>query len=191
MRLKSDPQLYLDWSVASSSKVVLAYEEKYNRVSDILDSNPELIALCHRDLAKLSRHGAGGRRGRKAEYTTENIVRALIVQMIEGTSLRETIVRIAHSPFLQNFVRLGVRKVMDFTLLDKCFKAIQPETWEAVNARLRDYAFESGRIQPSKIRTDTTVMEVNIHYPTTESLLWDCWRTLKRLLSGIRGRNPG
>ncbi len=190
MRLKSDPQGYLDWSVASRAKIVLAYEEKYNRISEILDSNPKLIELCHKDLGRLSRDGFGTRPGRKAEYTTENIVRALVVQMIEGTSLRETIVRIAHSPFLQNFVRLGLRKVMDFTLLDKCFKAIEPATWKLVNAELRDYAFQSGRIDPSKIRADTTVMEVNIHYPTTESLLWDSWRTLYRLFSRARAVVP-
>lgn len=186
MRLESDPQGYFDWSVASRAKVVRAYETKYNRVSEILDANPELIALFHRDLGRLSRDGVGNRRGRKADFTTENIVRALVVQQIEGTALRETVVRIAHSPFLQRFVRLGVRRVMDFTFLDKCFKAIDPETWEQANDKLRGYAIEEGRLDSSKLRVDTTVVEANIHWPTDESLLWDSWRTLYRLLGQAR-----
>ena len=40
MRQKSDPQRYFDWSVASSAKVVLQYEAKYQRISQILDENP-------------------------------------------------------------------------------------------------------------------------------------------------------
>jgi IS5 family transposase len=105
---------------------------------------------------------------------------------MEGTSLRDTVVRLAHSTFLQHFVRLGVRRVMDFTLLDKCFKLIQPETWKRLNDGLRDYAVEQGQLDPSRLRVDTTVVEANIHWPTDSSLLWDSWRTLYRLFEAVR-----
>jgi len=36
------------------------------------------------------------------------------------------------------------------------------------------------------IRTDTTVVESNIHYPTDASLLWDTWRVAARLLERAR-----
>lgn len=190
MRLKSDPQRYFDWSVASRSKVVRAYENKYNWVSDILDANPGLLALVHKDLRPLSRDGRGKRRGRKADFTTEHILRALVVYEIEGTSLRETVVRIAHSPFLQNFLRLGVRRVMDFTFLDKCFKAMEPKTWRQLNDALRTYAIQEEILDPSKLRVDTTVVEANIHWPTDSSLLWDSWRSLCRLLDQARKACP-
>lgn len=188
MRLKFDPQGYLDWSVGSRAKVVRLYEEKYNRVSKILEASPVFLELIHKDLKPLSR---GDKRGRRAEYTSENILRALIVHQIEGTSLRETMVRLAHSAFLQGFVRLGTRKVPDYTLLDKCFKVIQPETWQKLNDALRDYAVDKGRLDPSTLRVDTTVVEANIHWPTDSSLLWDSWRTLYRLLEAARVEVPG
>ncbi len=188
MRQKFDSQRYLDWSVASSAKIVRLYEEKYNRVSAILDENPRVLELIHKDLAPLSR---GDRRGRKADYTSENILRSLLVHQIEGTSFRDTMVRQAHSAFLQSFVRLGTRKVMDYTLLDKCFKAIQSQTWQKLNDLLRSYAVEQGRLDPSTIRVDTTVVEANIHWPTDSSLLWDSWRTLYRLLTAARDYLPG
>jgi IS5 family transposase len=41
-------------------------------------------------------------------------------------------------------------------------------------------------VNPKVIRTDTTVMESNIHYPTDASLLWDTWRVASRLLKRAR-----
>jgi IS5 family transposase len=38
-----------------------------------------------------------------------------------------------------------------------------------------------GKIDLDNIRTDTTVVETNIHYPTDSSLLWDTYRTIDRL----------
>ncbi|MHB8974157.1 MAG: hypothetical protein ACYC3X_01900 [Pirellulaceae bacterium] len=38
------------------------------------------------------------------------------------------------------------------------------------------------------IRTDTTVVESNIHYPTDSSLLWDTWRVATRLLERARDK---
>ena len=188
MRLKFDPQGYLDWSIGSRAKVVRLYEEKYNRVSKILEASPVFLELVHKDLKPLTR---GDKRGRRAEYTSENILRGLIVHQIEGTSLRETMVRLAHSAFLQGFVRLGTRKVPDYSLLDKCFKVIQPETWQKLNDALRDYAIANDRLDPSTLRVDTTVVEANIRWPTDSSLLWDSWRTLYRLLEAARVEVPG
>ena len=40
---------------------------------------------------------------------------------------------------------------------------------------------QEGKITIENIRTDTTVVETNIHYPTDSSLLWDSFRTIDRL----------
>jgi IS5 family transposase len=72
--------------------------------------------------------------------------------------------------------------MMDFSFVDKCFHAIEPETWQQVNDVLARQAAEEGIIDPSAIRADTTVVEANIHYPTDSSLLWDSWRVVARLL---------
>ena len=57
---------------------------------------------------------------------------------------------------------------------------------EAINAALAQAAVKSGAIDASTIRTDTTAVETNIHWPTDASLLWDTWRVATRLLR--RGR---
>ena len=179
MRQKSEAVLHFSWIDSGQPKIVAEYQEKYKRLSDRLDRHPELVTLVHRDLRRVSQ---GGRKGRKAVYTSENILRALLVMMVENLSLRRTIVRIATSPFLQEFLRLGHRPVMDFTFLDRCFGAIEPETWQQMNDVLARQAAAEGIIDPSAIRADTTVVEANIHYPTDSSLLWDSWRVVARLL---------
>ena len=190
MRHISEPVFCFAWAGKSESadlKIVREYREKYKGVSKILDENPAILEAAARDLKTLS---TGGRKGRGAAYTCENLLRALIVHTIEGDSLRGTIVRIAESPFLQDFIRLGGRRVMDFTFLDRALKAVRPETWKRINALLAGYARETGRMDPSEIRVDTTVVEATIHYPTDSSLLWDSYRVLVRLLRKGRALLP-
>jgi len=180
MRLKREEQQHLDWLRGERvPKVVEDYRGKYERVSALLDELPALLELVHRDVRRLSRGGRGRRQG---EYTTENIFRALVVQDLEGTSFRATVVRIAESPTLQHFVRLGHRSVMDHTFLNKCWKALRPETWEKLNRALTEYAVREARLTVEQIRTDSTVVEANIRYPTDARLLWDSWRVLVGLL---------
>jgi len=189
MRQKRDAVLCFAWSSDDSSelKIVRAHRQKYKRISAVLEANPAILDLAAQDLKVLSQ---GGRKGRRAVYTAENLLRALIVHTIEGEDWRGTIVRISESPFLQDFLRLGNRPVMDFTFLDKAFKAIRPATWKRINEALTGQAQETKRMDPSAIRVDTTVVETTIHYPTDSSLLWDSWRVLARLLRAGRALAP-
>ena len=186
MRQVLDEQTYLDFTPDTTLKVVEAYRAKYAWIDKCLDANPLILWLVHEDLELLSRSSEG----REAKYTTEILFRALLVHQIEKTSWRETVVRIAESSTLQSFIRLGNRSVMDFTFLNRAFKAIGPETWEVVNAELRRYAVRKHDLDVSKIRVDSTVIETNIHYPTDSSLLWDSYRVLVRLLRAVREKDP-
>ena len=80
----------------------------------------------------------------------------------------------------------GESQLMDHTFLNKCFKAIRPTTWKRVNELLAAHAVQEGCVQPNVIRTDTTVVECNIHWPTDSSLLWDTWRVASRVLRQAR-----
>jgi IS5 family transposase len=184
MRRKKEAMLTFEWNNDHLPKTVREYRDKYKGISRLLDENPQILGRVHEDLKKLS---AGGRHGRNGDFTSETILRALVVHAIEGLSLRETVIRIAGSDFLQDFLRTRKKAVMDFTFLDKCLLVIRPQTWRRVNELLGHQAVAAGRIDPSVIRTDTTVVESNIHWPTDSSLLWDTWRVASRLL--MRGRS--
>lgn len=164
-------------------KTVREYRARFKGISVALDQMPELLDLAHADLAKLSE---GNGDGRSADFTSETILRSLLVMMMGGLSYRETVVRIADSDFLQDFIRTRKKAVMDHTFLNKAFKAIQPETWRRINNRLLTHCTKEGCLDPSVIRADTTVVECNIHWPTDSSLLWDVWRVASRLLKRAR-----
>ena len=110
------------------------------------------------------------------------MLRILIVQSLEGMSLRQTVVRIDDSPALRQFVRLGVKPMMDFTTLDKLKNAIRPATWKRINTELAHHAVGEQKISGDRLRLDTTAVETNIHWPTDSSLLWDTYRVLARLI---------
>jgi len=184
MRQKRDAVLTFEWSNRCDLKIVRDRRKRYKEISALLDRNPKVLDLVHRDVSRLL--SRGGPTGRKGGFTSENLLRALIVHQIDGLSYRETSILIAESPFLQDFVRLGPRSMMDFTLLCKAFGAVRHETWRQVNALMAVDARDRGEIDPSAVRVDTTVVETDIHYPTDSSLTWDSWRVLARLLRRAR-----
>jgi IS5 family transposase len=108
------------------------------------------------------------------------------VQSIEGLSLRQTVVRIDDSPGLRQFTRIGAKRMMDFTTLDKLKNALRPETWKQINRRLAEYAVRCEQISGEALRLDTTAVETNIHWPTDSSLLWDTYRVLARRIEQAR-----
>ena len=186
MRQVLEAQRYLDFAMDASPKVVEAYRRKYGWIDQCLEKNSTILWLVHEDLTRLSVSD----KGREATYTTEMLFRALLVHQLERTSLRETVIRIAESGTLRTFVRLGQRPVMDFTFLDRAFKAITPDTWKSINEELATNAVKERKVDVSRLRTDSTVIESNIHYPTDSSLLWDSYRVLVRLLRTVRDTSP-
>jgi transposase, IS5 family len=183
MRRKKEAVLCFESRDDGLPKIVRDYRVRYRAISQVLDANQGILNIVHRDLLKLSEGDATGRAG---DYTSENILRALLVQHLEGLSFRDTVIRIGSEPFLQDFLRMRKKPVMDFSFLDKCFLVIQPETWKRMNDLLGQYGIAQAMVNPEVIRADTTVVESNIHYPTDASLLWDTWRVASRLLKQAR-----
>jgi IS5 family transposase len=188
MRRKSEAVLRFESNDDGLPKVVRAYRDRYRAISQVLDDNSKILTAVHQDLLKLSE---GDSQGREGDYTSENILRALIVQHLEGLPFRDAVIRLGSDPFLQDFARMRKRPVMDYSFLDKCFLAIEPSTWKRVNELLGQYGVAEEAVSTNVIRTDTTVVESNIHYPTDASLLWDTWRVASRLLKRAMEIVPG
>ena len=136
MRRKMEAVLSFESSDDGLPKVVRDYRARYRAISQVLDENPQILSAVHKDLQKLSQ---GNSKGREGDYTSENILRALVVQHLEGLPFREAVIRIGGDPFLQDFLRMRKRAVMDYSFLDKCFVAIRPQTWRQVNELLGQY----------------------------------------------------
>ena len=76
MRIQSVSQRYFDFSEPSSLKVVQAYRQKYQVLSDLLDANPRLLLLAHRDWANLL---SDSNKGRRSGFTSEQLLRSIVV----------------------------------------------------------------------------------------------------------------
>jgi len=163
-------------------KVVREYWAKYEAMSRILEANPGILDIAHRDFDKSLSQSEYGRGG----YTSEQILRSIVVMFIEEKSYRDTVILVENSEFLRNFIKLGNKGMMDFTFLCKAFTALSEETWKSVNGVLSKYAKKKEKITTEKLRLDTTAYETNIHYPTDSSLLWDSYRTSARLMKDAR-----
>jgi IS5 family transposase len=162
-------------------KIVKQFREEYKLLDDLLQKYPELINTAHRDLKNLCKPDPS--RHREPDFTTEQLLRGVLVMQIEALTYRETTVRIAESKTLQNFCRLTDKETINHSLLCSAFKALSPETWKTLNQCLAIRMIDEKKIDIDHIRTDTTVVETNIHYPTDSSLLWDTFRTIDRLWS--------
>lgn len=186
MRIKADPQEPLELG-PSSLRVTQAYYQKYEKIDQILRSTPSILNAFHRDASKKLE---GPRRRRRSQFTSEQLLRAILVMEVEQLSYRDTVIRIDDSVFLRQFIGIPVDSIMDFTTLSKVFKGIRPATWKKINELLSQHAVEQAWICGVSLRVDTTAFETNVHYPTDSSLLWDGYRVLARLLRAVREYAP-
>src|SRR3972149_10348560 len=96
MRRKNEAVLSFESSDDGLPKVIRDYRARYRASSQVLDDNPKILSAVHKDILTLSEGDSSGREG---DYTSENILRALLVQHLEGLPFRDTIIRIGGDPF--------------------------------------------------------------------------------------------
>lgn len=189
MRWKRNTQDEFDFQ-PSALKITVEYFERYQRISTIVDENPEIVERVHRDLNKLLTNANRGGPGRRCQVTSETVLRMLICQVVEGESLRGIVIRIDDSNYLRRFVRIFNGSMIDFSTFCLLKNAIRPETWKRINELLTQSAVESERIQGEKLRLDTSAVETNIRWPTDSGLLWDTYRVMCRLIHTARQIEP-
>ena len=148
MRTKSSQQ-YFDFSEPSSLKVVQEYRQKYQKLSIILDQNPQILTPAHKDWAKLLSSSGKGRSG----YSSEQLLRTLFVMFIERKDYRATVILVDTSDVLRPFVRLAPGATMDFTFLNKTYNALGPKTLEQMHTVLSDFVTSQELISGDKHQT--------------------------------------
>jgi len=160
-----------------------------------LEMEPELAALdrlldddalfqrVKADL--LRRYPQSARKGRRST-PVEVILRMLAVQHLYDWSYDEAEHYVNDSLVLRQFCRLYLAKAPDDTTLIRWANQIQPATLQALLDRVVELARAKKVTRGRKLRTDGTVVETNIHYPTDSSLLGDGVRVLSRTVKKAR-----
>lgn len=112
----------------------------------------------------------------------EVVLRMLVVRRVYNLSYEKTEQYVKDSLVLRRFCRVYFEEVPDHSTVNKWALTIQPETLKAFNERIVKLGRELRVTKGRKLRTDGTVVESNIHYPTDSSLLSDSVRVLSRTL---------
>jgi IS5 family transposase len=177
MRKKNEKQMSLTPPTIDHPKA-----KELEAISFILDQNDTILDLVNQDLSTGQVRAKGGATG----MTAEQVLRAALIKQINGYTYRDLAFHIADSDSIRSFMRIGFgdRAFKSSTLHDNISK-ITPQTWEAINLKLIEWAQSEKIDKGRQVRMDCTVVETNIHHPTDSSLLYDCVRVLTRLLQQI------
>jgi transposase, IS5 family len=149
-------------------------------MSRMLDASTVPLAAIQRDLTRGRK--VSTKKGREG-LSAEQVLRAALVKQMFNVSYDELAFHLEDSLQLRAFCRLSPSATSPKrSSLQSNIGAIRPKTWEAVNnavvVEARARKVEEGRW----MRTDSTVVESNIHHPLDSALLWDGVRVLTRIM---------
>jgi IS5 family transposase len=146
---------------------------------DLVLNDEAIYQLVKADLAQ--RYPKTSQTGRPST-PVEVILRMLVVKHLYQLNYEKTERAVKDSLVLRGFCRVYFEAVPDDTTLIRWANQIQPTTLQALHERVVHLALALKVTRGRKLRTDGTVVETNIHYPTDSHLLTDGVRVLSRRL---------
>ena len=149
---------------------------------DKLLHDPQLLDLASQALAKRSARSADFGR---PSIAPDRLVRCAILKHIKQWSFRQLEREVRASLLYRRFTLFYEDPIPDFTSFSRTFALFGEQGTARLHARVVQIAREQTVAQGLKLRTDTTAVESNIHYPTDSSLLADSIRVLTRSLKRI------
>ena len=153
-------------------------EPELAQIDKILDDEA-IYQMVKSDLSQ--RYPKTKQTGRQST-PVEVILRMLVVKHLYNLSYEKTEKAVKDSLVLRRFCRVYFEDVPDDTTLIRWANQIKPETLKGLHERVVQIARELKVTKGRKLRTDGTVVESNIHYPSDSSLLDDGVRVLSRHL---------
>jgi transposase, IS5 family len=149
----------------------------------ILNQHPEIYEMVKKDITVGEENSSFGRQDKP---TVEQIVRAAIYKEMKSLTYRELEYAQHDSRMCSIFIKLDDRKPFSFKAYQKYISRMSGESLNKVMIAINKIAIGEGLEDGKSIRTDSTVVETNIHYPTNNSLVWDCIKTIDRLLKKLK-----
>ena len=136
-------------------------------IDTILEQRPDLLTLLKDDVVLGCKANDFGR---KDTPTVEQVIRAAIYKEFKSLTYRELEYHQVDSRICVTFIKLNERKPYSFQVWQKYISKIKQESLQQFLVALNQIAIGEGLEDISAIRTDGTVIESNIHYPTNNSL---------------------
>jgi IS5 family transposase len=149
---------------------------------DHLLNDPALVDLVRQCLA--TRSPLSQRTGRTG-MAPDRRLRCCVMKHLKGWSFRDRERELRSNLVYRRFTHFDAEATPDFTTFSRTFARLSPAVTEEIHQRVVGLACEQGVAQGQKLRTDTTVVESNVHDPTDSSLMGDGIRVLSRSLQRI------
>jgi IS5 family transposase len=152
-------------------------------IDTILDNNPRLYEIVAPDIMELNK---SSNLGRQDSPTVEQVVRAAVYKEHKTLDYRELEYAEEDSRICEAFIKLEERSAFSFEVLHKYISRIRGESLRRLMVEINRIMMREEGIEDGKsLRTDSTVVETDIHYPTNNALIWDCIKTSHRLLKKL------
>lgn len=153
-------------------------------IDTLLEQHPELFEIVKGDIIDI---GKNSEIGRQDSPTVEQIVRAAFYKEIKKLDFRGLEYAQYDSKVCSAFIKLDGRKPFSFELFHKYISRIKGETLKGFMVEINRIMMREAEVEDGKsIRTDSTVVETDIHYPTNNELMWDCIKVSRRLIKKLQ-----
>jgi len=155
-------------------------------IDTILNEHPRLYEIIVADIMGLNKNSEVGRQD---SPTVEQVVRAALYKEMKKLDYRELEYAQEDSRICRAFIKLEGRSPFSFEVFHKYISRIRGESLRELMIEINRIMMEEEEVEDGKsLRTDSTVVETDIHYPTNNALIWDCIKTSHRLLKKLEER---
>jgi IS5 family transposase len=176
MKILNDLRLKLE-------KPLWALDPELALIDTILNENPRFYEIVAADIKDLNKSSTVGRQD---SPTVEQVVRAALYKEMKKLDYRELEYAQEDSRICGTFIKLEGRSPFSFEMFQKYISKIRAGSLRALMVEINRIMMQEGGIEDGKrLRTDSTAVETDIHYPTNNSLIWDCIKTSHRLLKKL------
>jgi IS5 family transposase len=152
-------------------------------IDTILEQNPKLIRMLEEDVTQGK---AGSNFGRQDTPSVEQIIRAAIYKEMKNLDYRSLEYAQEDSRICEQFVKTDRQRPYSFQVWQKYISRISEGKLKRFMVELNRIAINEGLEDLEDLRQDSTAVETNIHYPTNNSLVWDCIKESERLLKHLK-----
>ena len=164
-----------------AKQAALLKDDLLDPVDQLLD-DPQLLDLVRNCLT--TRCPASTRTGRTG-IAPDRLLRSCVLKHLKGWSFRDLERELRSNLIYRRFTHFDAATTPDFTTFSRTFALLSPSVTEKVHQRVVGLARQEGVAEGHKLRTDTTAVETNVHFPTDSTLLGDGIRVLSRGLQRI------
>ena len=164
-----------------ASQVSLIKDDLLDPLDRLLEDD-ELVRLVS---SRLDRRRPRSSRTGRPGIAPDRLLRCCVLKHLKGWSFRELERELRCNLLYRRFTRFDDDLTPDFTTFSRNFALLGDTVVKAIQQRTVGQAREEHVVTGEKARTDTTVVETNIHHPTDSRQLGDGIRVLTRVMAQI------